>query len=115
MLLDTGADSSCFPASFAAGFNHDNSHPDVEMLKDEVHGIGGSSHAYVHSLRIGLIHPSKSSPQKTVLAWRSKIRKIQFVEKMNCLHGLIGMDIISEWKELCLEPVKKGVLIRITV
>lgn len=115
MLLDTGADSSCFPAHLASGFGHDNSHPKVQVIKDAVHGIGGSSDAYIHSVRIGLIHPSKSSTQKTVLAWRSPIEKMQFVEKMDCKHGLIGMDIMREWKEVKIEPTKKTLLIKITV
>ena len=119
MLVDTGADSTCFPGSLAKAFGHDNAHPDVAVLKDEVWGIGGSSDVYLHSLRIGLIHPSKSSRQKTVLAWKSGLDKVHFIEKMDCPHGLIGMDIISQWKELSLQPQGKpgaaGVLIKITV
>jgi hypothetical protein len=119
MLLDTGADSSCFPANMAIGFGHDNHHPNVERLKDAVCGIGGASDAFIHGVCIGLIHPTKSTRHKTVLAWQSPIEKMQFVEKMDCKHGLIGMDIIRQWKELKFEPVKgnwnNGVLIRITV
>lgn len=116
MLLDTGADSTCFPAAFAAGFGHDNNHPKVQILKDAVHGIGGCSDAYIHSVRIGLIHPTKSSKKGTVLAWSSAIEKVQFVQKLNCSHGLIGMDIMREWKEIRFEPYKKtGLLIKITV
>lgn len=116
MLLDTGADSTCFPASSAKIFGHNNSHPEVKVLKDEVRGIGGSSDAYIHSVRIGLIHPSKSNKKETVLAWKSDVDEVQFVEKMECDHGLIGMDIIKQWKEISFQPVKKtGVLIRITI
>lgn len=116
MLLDTGADSSCFPASFAGRFGHNNRHPDVEILKDEVKGIGGFSDAYLHSVRIGLIHPSKSTRKATVLAWRSSAEKVQFVEKLDCAHGLLGMDVMREWKEVRFEPHgKSGLWIKITV
>jgi hypothetical protein len=115
MLLDTGADSSCFPAAFAKGFGHDNEHPDVEIQTDAVQGIGGCSDAYIHSVRIGLIHPSKSSREKTVLAWSSKIDKVQFVQKMECKHGLLGMDVMNQWKEIRFQPIKSGLLIRITI
>ena len=30
MLLDTGADETCFPASYAAFFGHDNANPAVK-------------------------------------------------------------------------------------
>ncbi|MDE3099121.1 MAG: hypothetical protein KGJ88_06575 [Verrucomicrobiota bacterium] len=115
MLLDTGADSSCFPAHMAGSFDHDNLHPDVVRLKNEVHGIGGTSDAFIHSVCVGLIHPSKSTRQKTVLAWQSPIEKTQFVEKMDCKHGLIGMDIMRQWKQVKFERYKKsGILISIT-
>ena len=116
MLLDTGADSSCFPAAFANGFGHNNLHPEVEVQKDAVQGIGGCSDAYIHSVRIGLIHPSKSTRKETVLAWSSTIEKFQFVEKLDCRHGLLGMDVMRQWKEVGFEPIKNsGLLIRITV
>ena len=119
MLIDTGADSTCFPASFAKCFGHDNDHQNVEILPDAVHGIGGSSDAYLHSVQISLIHPSKSTREKTVIAWTSPLKKVQFIKKMECKHGLIGMDIIQQWKELRLEPVNRrsgnGVSIRITI
>ena len=115
MLLDTGADSSCFPAAFAKGFGHNNEHPDVVIEKNAVCGIGGSSDAYIHSVRIGLIHPSKSSKKETVLAWKSPIEKVQFIAKMDCPHGLLGMDIMRHWEQVMFQPIKKGILIKITV
>ena len=115
MLLDTGADSTCFPAHFAKGFGHNNLHPDVEVQKDAVKGIGGTSDAYIHSVNIALLHPSKSTPKQAVIAWSSTIEKVQFVEKLDCTHGLLGMDIMREWKEVRFEPIKKsGLLIKIT-
>lgn len=116
MLIDTGADSSCFPAALAERFNHNNSHPKVTLLKNVIRGIGGTSDAYLHGVRIGLIHPSKSNKKAIVLAWQSRLEKIQFVDKFECDHGLIGMDIIREWTDLSFEPLKNGgISIRITV
>lgn len=119
MLIDTGSDSTCFPASFAELFGHKNDHPEVVVLKDEVHGIGGCSDAYLHSVQVSLIHPTKSSHGKTVLAWSSSLKSVKFIKKMECKHGLIGMDIIQQWKELKLEPFNRrsgsGVWIRIAV
>ena len=116
MMIDTGADETCFPASLAAFFNHSNEHPDVHVKKDAVQGIGGFSDAYLHSVRISLIDPVKSSKKKHVIAWSSDLDKVPFVAKFDCTHGLIGMDIIRNWSDLTFVPQKKGgVLIRITI
>jgi hypothetical protein len=116
MLLDTGASESCFPAAFASKFKHSNQHRDVKVLKDAVRGIGGFSDAYLHSVRVSLIHPSKSSKKKIVLAWEAGHTEVQFVEKFeDCDHGLIGMDIMKQWEEVRFEPHKSGVMIRITI
>jgi len=115
MLLDTGADETCFPGSFAALFGHANDHPDVHVCKNAVRGIGGYSDTFIHSVRVGLLHPSKSTAKKPVIAWSSALARAPFVDKLDCAHGLIGMDIIREWRGLHFEPVKAGLLIRITV
>lgn len=115
MILDTGSDETCFPASFASLFGHCNTHPDVKVCKDAAQGIGGFSDTYIHSVRISLLHPDKSTPKKPVIAWSSKLDKAPFVDKLECSNGLIGMDIIHDWKFLSFEPIRKGVLIRITV
>jgi len=115
MLLDTGADNSCFPASLAAAFGHSNAHPGVEVHKNYVQGVGGFSDAYIHSVRVNLLHPSKSTSQKPVIAWSSALDKIPFIDRLDCGHCLIGMDIIREWKGLTIEPNKHGLLIKITV
>jgi hypothetical protein len=115
MLIDTGADETCFPAYFAPLFGHDNKHPEVAIGKDAVRGIGGYSDAYIHSVRVSLIHPSKSTANNPVLAWTSKAEKAPFVDKLESPHGLIGMDIMREWKEIRFAPNKHGVMIRITV
>lgn len=115
MLLDTGADETCFPAAYAGLFGHDNSHPDVELRKNAVQGIGGTSDAFVHSVQISLLDPAKTRERKPVIAWTSPLTKAPFIEKLDCLHGLIGMDIMSGWKSVGFEPSKKGLLIRIVI
>lgn len=115
MLLDTGADETCFPAAFAPFFGHNNDHPHVKVCKDAVRGIGGYSDAYIHSVRVSLIHPSKSTAKNPVLAWTSAAEKAPFIEKLDSAHGLIGMDVMKEWKEIRFEPNKHGVMIRITI
>lgn len=115
MLLDTGADNTCFPASYAALFGHSNHHPKVEVEKDSVQGIGGFSDAYMHSIRVSLMDPVKSKPGKTVIAWDSDLEKVPFIQKLDSTHGLIGMDIMRHWKEVAFQPNKHGVLIKITI
>ena len=115
MLLDTGSDDTCFPASFAPLFGHSNTHPKVQVCKNAVQGIGGFSDTYIHSVRVSLLHPVKSTQKKPVIAWSSKLTKAAFVDKLESPFGLIGMDLIHEWKALSFEPNKQGVMIRITV
>ena len=106
MLLDTGCDQTCFPGKFAADFGHCNIHPNVK--KDIVKGVGGDSACYIHSVRISLIDPNKSSSALHVVAWKSKIKKAHFVEKLDCDMGLLGMDIINQWRSLKLVRSAKG-------
>lgn len=113
MLLDTGADQSCFPAQLAAFFGHDNHHRDVP--KDVCHGIGGTSTSYIHSVQISLIDPKKSTKSKPVIAWTAKSERTAFIENLGCGFGLIGMDLISQWRSVTFEPNKFGVMIRIVI
>jgi len=113
MLIDTGCDTNCFPGKFAAEFGHDNQHPQVQ--KNCVKGVGGDSVCYMHSVSISLIDPDKSNPEKHVMAWSSKIKKIAFIEKLDCDMGLLGMDIINNWKSMTLRRAKKGPIIRIEI
>jgi hypothetical protein len=105
MLIDTGADETCFPAAFAQYFGHDNSHPDVEIVPNAVMGIGGSANAFIHSVQISLLDPKKS---KKTIAWTSAITRSQFIDKLDCFHGIIGMDIIKSWKSFTINPLPKG-------
>lgn len=115
MLLDTGAEQTCFPAAFAKEFGHDNAHPAVEIHKNSVQGIGGFSDSYIHSLQISLLDPNKTRERKPVIAWTSPLTRAPFVEKLDCVHGLIGMDVMRCWKSVGFEPNKHGVKIRIVI
>ena len=75
MLIDTGADETCFPAAFAASFGHDNTHGEVKRIADAVRGIGGNSDAFLHSVQICLLNPV--SLRKTI-AWTRRQRDLAF-------------------------------------
>ena len=105
MLLDTGADETCFPASYALFFGHNNLAPKV--VKKNIHGVGGQSQAYIHSVRLVLIDPKKSTPHHFVPAWTSSLGKASFVSQLNMSMGLLGRDVISEWKQFTLTPTPK--------
>ena len=113
MLLDTGADQTCFPSQLAAFFGHNNHHPDV--VKDICNGIGGPSTSYLHSVQVSLINPRKSTQKKPVVAWTARDKTAAFVENLDCGFGLIGMDLIRQWKHLSFEPNKHGLMIRIVI
>lgn len=113
MLLDTGADQTCFPSKLAAFFGHDNLHPNVS--RDICNGIGGASTSYLHSVQVSLIDPQKSTQKKPVVAWTATDKTAAFVENLDCGFGLIGMDLIKQWKQLSFEPNKHGLMIRIVI
>lgn len=102
MLLDTGADETCFPADYASYFGHNNLAPAVS--KKVIHGVGGKSTAYIHSVRMVLIDPVKSSKSAFVPAWSSALNKATFVTSLNMSMGLLGRDVMAEWKELSFVP-----------
>lgn len=103
MLLDTGADETCFPANYAAFFGHNNLARGV--TKKQIHGVGGRSQAFIHSVRLVLIHPRKSTGEHFVPAWSSALNKAAFVSQLNMTMGLLGRDVIQEWKEVAFRPL----------
>ncbi len=113
MLLDTGADQSCFPAKLAAFFGHDNLHKDVEKISCD--GIGASSIGYMHSVQVSLVHPKKSTRERPVIAWTAKNKKAAFIENLDCGFGLIGMDLIAQWKSVTFESSRFGTVIKIVI
>jgi hypothetical protein len=113
MLLDTGADETCFPAKYAAFFGHNNLAPRVKRKR--CCGVGGASLAYIHSVQLSLLHPIKSTKSHHIIAWTAKNRVASFVQKLDVGCGLLGMDIIKRWKSVCLENGPKGLQIRIRI
>jgi hypothetical protein len=111
MLLDTGADETCFPAKYAAFFGHNNQAPRVK--KKRCCGVGGISVSYIHSVQLSLLDPMKSTKSKQIIAWTAKTRSASFVQKLDTGFGLLGMDIISRWKSVCFETGRKSLNIRI--
>jgi hypothetical protein len=112
MLLDTGADSTCFPVSLATFFGHDNKHRLVR--KSSCCGIGGEVTTYIHSVQISLIHPQKSTKTRHVIAWTSKKPKAEFVEGMKTGIGLLGMDIMKQWKSVAFKNTNTSLVIQIS-
>lgn len=114
MLLDTGADETCYPASYAAFFGHDNANPAVK--KGECRGIGGKSAKYLHSVQVSLIHPTKSAKGAPVIAWTASQGKASFIDKFDAHFGLLGMDIIRQWRQLAIQTKPYGrLIIKITI
>jgi hypothetical protein len=104
-ILDTGACRTCLPASSAVYFGRSNSAPDVEIY--ETAGLGGSCKGYIHGFKFGLINPDlPPCPTKNAPIWEASRNEICFMEALNV--GLIGMDVVSEWKKLEIIPNARG-------
>ena len=113
MLLDTGADETCFPGDFAAYFGHDNHHPKV--IKGSCGGIGGSSDKYFHSVQVSLLDPNKTAPTSPVVAWTSENKTSSFIKKLDTGFGLVGMDVMTQWKSVTFASGSKGLKIEIVI
>jgi hypothetical protein len=105
MLVDTGASRTCLPAARAEFLGHDNLGGKVKTT--EVSGVGGKSKAFIHTLTIELIDPDGKIWRKLIPPWRSKVMPILFVEKMETQAGILGRDILSQWKHICFRPTPK--------
>lgn len=103
MLVDTGATKTCLPAHFAASFGHDNRHPLVK--KTTARGLGDSSPAFVHTLKVALIDPDATEQEKLRTFWTSPVHEVLFVEKMATKFGLLGRDVLSQWQQICFRPM----------
>jgi len=111
MLLDTGADETCFPAKYAPFLGHSNLAPGVR--KKRCRGVGGISIAYIHSVQLSLLDPAKSKKSHQVVAWTARAKVASFVQKLDIDRGLLGIDIVKRWKSVCIENGIKGMQIRI--
>lgn len=106
MILDTGADSTCFPADLAAVIGHDNDGEGVSTLEST--GIGGVSACYLHTVSLSLLDPSmplSKSPRKKRV-WTSPIEQYLFVEKLTSSFGLLGRDVMRHWKSVAIAPAR---------
>ncbi len=110
MLIDTGCDETSFPCDWATAFGHNNQ--DRRVKKDWCDGVGGGSVTYLHSVQVSLLDPRKKD---RVVVWTSTIPKTPFIEKLTCKFGLIGMDVIKQWKSFRLENTRKGLQIVIKI
>jgi hypothetical protein len=73
----------------------------------ELEGIGGKCKGFIHSFRLGLIDPMRPPhPIKNPPIWEATISEMIFVSDLKV--GLVGMDVISEWKEFRIVPKKDG-------
>lgn len=113
MLLDTGSDETCFPGDFAVYFGHDNNHPKV--IKGTCGGVGGGSEKYTHSVQVSLIDPNKTAAANPVIAWTAKQKTASFIKKLATGFGIIGMDIMAQWKSVTFASDGKGLKIEIVI
>ena len=111
MIVDTGADTTCFPASLAALVGHDNQGIGVE--EHLCIGIGGEATAYLHTVKVSLLDPY--SPPDTI--WDSSLPRFRFVDAWDSRFGLIGRDMMQEWKStsFTFQPARKRWLIQIDI
>jgi hypothetical protein len=105
-LIDTGSCMTVVPAFRAMQFGHDNNHPDVEPFS--MAGLGGTVTGYWHSFRFGLFCGFTNPP-----VWESAHQKLCFANEFSN-YGLLGMDVIKQWKEFRLIPTQHGGRISLT-
>ena len=103
MLVDTGATKTCLPARFAASFGHNNRHPLVNSTT--ACGLGDSSLAFIHTLKVALIDPEATEREKLRTYWTSPVMPVLFADKMETKFGLLGRDLLAQWKGRCNEKV----------
>lgn len=106
MLVDSGASRTCLPAVRAEFLGHDNLARHVKTT--EVNGIGGKSKAFIHTLRLELIDPEGKIWRKLIPPWRSEVMPVFFVEKMETQIGVLGRDILSQWKHIGFRSTPKA-------
>ena len=103
-LIDTGACITCIPSFRAAEWGHDNSHPDVKLF--EMRGMGFTWDGHYHSFRFGLL--SGLSGLSKAPVWESSINEMPFVNNLDANYGLLGMDVIHQWKHFKIIPRSNG-------
>lgn len=66
-------------------------------------GIGFDWTGHFHGFRFGLVDHLLKPP-----VWESTVSEIPFVENLDANYGLLGMDVIRQWKELSIMPSPSG-------
>jgi len=107
-LLDTGACHTCVPASRAKERGYGN---DPGCKKFKMDGIGMEWTGCYQQLRFCLVSPNDF----TTLLWESEIYEIVSLNELETNYGLLGTDVIRQWKEVRIQPKTNGGLIHITV
>jgi hypothetical protein len=98
MLADTGSCYTCFPRFYVTVLGLENhSRPEKPT-----HGIGCHVNRYIHEVKVSLFDPKPAGPSPP--CWTSSLPTASFVDEINDVHGILGMDIISQWKEFCIVP-----------
>ena len=105
MLVDTGASRTCLPGARAEFLGHDNL--DGRVKTTEVSGVGGKSKAFIHTLRLQLLDPEGRIWRKLIPPWWSEVIPVLFIEKMETQVGILGRDILAEWKHIGFRPTRK--------
>ena len=107
MVVDTGSCFSCLPLFLVPilGLNTHN-------IGEPTFCIGGTILRYLHPIKLSLVNPKE---RNLSVLWTSSEENVSFVKEMNKLRGIIGMDVISQWKEMAICPGTTGGTIKITL
>jgi len=105
MLVDTGSARTCLPADRAAFFGHNNL--DHQVKTTTIRGVGGPAKAHIHTLRIELIDPLGRTWSKLIPPWRSAMMPVLFAETIDLKTGILGRDILSQWKSVTFRPTPR--------
>ena len=57
-------------------------------------------------MRVGFLDPVKSTAHKLVRLWTSALDKTLFIEKLTTPTGLLGRDVMREWKRVSFLPIE---------
>jgi hypothetical protein len=102
-LIDTGACVTCLPASRAIQWGHSPNDPDAKPFV--MPGLGCDWTGNSHPFRFGLLDQKKLWLPPI---WESSKSELVFVDNLEGEYGLLGMDVISQWKDFAIRPRESG-------